>query len=68
MLNPYQDKHQRMTDGINNSSRMSGDLKFHLHRQIEPTIAYRWRKYHTADFLSCSTWKLAKSFGYEAEI
>lgn len=68
MLNPYEDKNQRMTDGVKNASRMSGDLKFHLHRQIEPNIAFRWRQYHTVDFLGDLTWQLAKSFGYDKEI
>jgi hypothetical protein len=67
MLNPYADKQQRMTDGVKNASRMSGDLKFHLHRQIEPNIAFRWRKFHQADFLSDLTWELAKFFDYERE-
>ncbi len=67
MLNPYQYKQEKMTDGLKNYSRMSGDLKFHLHRQIEPSIAYRWRKYHQIDFLSDFTWEIAQSFGYDPE-
>lgn len=67
MLEPYQEKTKRMTDGVQSASRMSGDLKFHLHRQIEPSLAYRWRKYYTVDFLSDLTWELAESFGYIKE-
>jgi acyl carrier protein len=64
MLEPYKEKNQRMTDGVYAVSRMSGDLKFHLHERIEPEAAYRWQKYYNVDFLSDMTWQLAESFGY----
>ncbi|MGL5079848.1 MAG: sulfotransferase [Microcoleaceae cyanobacterium] len=64
MLQPYQDKAQRMTDGVDVSSVMSGDLKFHLHRSIEPDAADRWQKYHSEDFLSEMSCHLAQRLGY----
>jgi hypothetical protein len=66
MLEPYQEKEQRMTDGVESVSQMSGDLKFHLHQGIEANVAFRWKKYHTHDFLSESTWQIAERFGYTA--
>ncbi len=65
MLEPYKEKKQRMTDGVEAVSKMSGDLKFHLHRTIEPEMAYRWKQYHTVDFLGEVTKELAASFGYQ---
>jgi hypothetical protein len=65
MLEPYKEKAQRMTDGVNAVSEMSGDLKFHLHERIEPGAAERWKQYHTVDFLGDLSSQLAASFGYE---
>lgn len=64
MLEPYRDKQNRMTDGVENVTQMSGDLKFHLHQRIEPEMADRWKQYYTTDFLSDTTRQLASSFGY----
>ena len=64
MLQPYQDKQQRMTDGIYQVSKMVGDPKFHTHKQIEPQTAERWRNTYSADFLGEITWEMAESFGY----
>jgi len=65
MLNPYQEKNQRMTDGVQVVSKMSGDLKFHLHSGIDSNMADRWKQYHTVDFLGDITWDMAKSLGYK---
>lgn len=65
MLDPYQEKAQRMTDGVNAVSEMSGDLKFHLHERIEPSAAERWKQYHTVNFLGDLSSQLATSLGYE---
>ncbi len=65
MLDPYKEKDVRMTDGVYAASRFSGDLKFHLHRSIEPEVANRWQQFHSGDFLSEITLKLAASFGYD---
>lgn len=64
MLNPYQEKNQRMTDGVQVVSKMSGDLKFHLHSGIDSSMADRWKQYHTVDFLGDITWDMAKFFGF----
>ncbi|MEC4982590.1 MAG: sulfotransferase [Oscillatoria sp. PMC 1068.18] len=67
MLEPYQDKNKRMTDGVRSVSEMSGDLKFHLHQNIDSETAYRWKKYHAVDFLSEESCDLGESLGYEVE-
>lgn len=67
MLNPYQEQQQRMTDGVQVASEMSGDLKFHLHDRINPHVADQWRQFHQQDFLSQHTWDLASSLGYKPE-
>jgi hypothetical protein len=67
MLDLYQEKQQRMTDGVHGVSEMSGDLKFHLHKGIESDVAYGWKREQTVDTLSDMTWKLANSFGYNWE-
>jgi acyl carrier protein len=64
MVEPYQDQNQRMTDGIGKVSTMSGDLKFYLHREIDPAMVERWKQYHSGDFLSDTTWQVARLLGY----
>lgn len=64
MLQPYEEKQKRMTDGVHAVSKMSGDLKFHLHKGIDPDMAERWKHYYTEDFLGEMTWELAESMGY----
>lgn len=64
MLDPYQDKSQRMADGLKRVGEMSGDLKFHLHEHIDPEAAYRWQRYLDEDALSTPTWALAETLGY----
>ncbi|MGB3510785.1 MAG: sulfotransferase [Microcoleaceae cyanobacterium] len=68
MLQPYKDKEQRMTDGIETISMMSGDLKFHLHRAIEPDVVDRWKRYHQENFLGEVSCNLAESFGYSINV
>ncbi len=67
MLEPYQNQQQRMIDGVQVASEMSGDLKFHLHDRINPDVAYQWRQFHKEDFLSQMTWDLASTFGYKQD-
>ena len=64
MIEPYQNKKQRMADGLESASRMSGDLKFHLHSRIEPEAACRWQRYLSEDELGDETWELAEQLGY----
>lgn len=65
MLDPYRDMNTRMSDGVRILSRSSGDLKFHLHQGIEADAAYRWKQFHTEDFLGDVTWETAKLLGYQ---
>lgn len=67
MLEPYQNQQQRMIDGVQVASEMSGDLKFHLHDRINPDVAYQWRQFHQENFLSQMTWDLASNFGYNQD-
>jgi len=64
MINPYKDKAQKMTGGVDNLSRTSGDLKFHLHQGINPKAATRWQQFYSEDILSGMTRELAKRFDY----
>lgn len=65
MLQIYEDKKQRMTDGIHSVSRMLGDIKFHTHKEISAQAAELWKQDYQVDFLGEQTWQLAESFGYE---
>ncbi|MBX2862096.1 MAG: sulfotransferase [Leptolyngbyaceae cyanobacterium MAG.088] len=67
MLEPYQNQQQRMIDGVQVASEMSGDLKFHLHDRINPDVAYQWRQFHHENFLSQMTWDVASTFGYSQD-
>jgi hypothetical protein len=60
LLQPYQDKQRRMTDGI----QMFGDVKFHKHQDIDPAMADRWMGRYAEDFLGERTWELAEAVGY----
>ena len=64
MVNPYDDMDRRMTDGVATASRMSGDLKFHLHNAINPDAAVRWRRFYSEDVLGRETRELAAALGY----
>ncbi|MGB5596787.1 MAG: sulfotransferase [Crocosphaera sp.] len=64
MLDIYQEKQQRMTDGVYGASEMSGDLKFHLHKQIESDVAYSWKKEQLVNDLGDKTWEVANALGY----
>ena len=63
MVNPYDDM-DRMTDGVATASRMSGDLKFHLHNAINPDAAVRWKRFYSEDVLGGETRELATELGY----
>ncbi len=65
MAQPYQEKRQRMTDGVYAASRMLGDVKFHQHRGVSSSAADRWKETYREDFLGGLTWAMAASFGYE---
>ncbi len=65
MLEPYKGK--RMTDGLTPKSQMVGDFKFYLHKKINTKSVDRWKNFHSDDFLSDKSWKIAESLGYQRE-
>ncbi len=65
MLEPQKNKEKRMTDGLNDLSKMLGDVRFHEHKGITADRAYHWKKNLKEDYLSDSAWKLVETFGYE---
>ena len=54
-----------MTDGLHAASRMLGDVKFHQHGQVDPTVAERWRDAAHGHELAEVTRRLAGALGYE---
>lgn len=64
MLNPYDDKNVRMTDGLHQEGMMIGDPKFHEHKSISKDNAYKWREELFEDFLHQDTLALAKQYDY----
>ena len=68
MLDPYQDKKQRMTDGVHAEGHMLGDIKFHTHQKIDAQVAESWRDAYKEDFLSPTTWSLAERLGYARDL
>jgi hypothetical protein len=67
MLNPYQEKKTRMTDGTHPLARGLVDPKFDTHRAIDASVADQWKEQYSEDFLGDVAWRLAESLGYEAE-
>ena len=65
MLQPYEDRSRRMTDGVHAESRMLGDVKFHTHSGIDASTAERWREAYQEDFLGLPTALTAAALGYE---
>lgn len=64
MVNPYEEMDQRMTDGVDTASKMSGDLKFHLHNAINPEAAVRWKQFYSEGILGDDTRRIAGALGY----
>ena len=64
MLQPYQEKSQRMTTGLHAESRMLGDVKFHQHKTIDATVADRWQSSEPETPLGDVTWAMAEVLGY----
>lgn len=62
MLDPY--GAGRMTDGISADSRMLGDIKFHEHQGIDPSVARSWIGSMQDDELHPRTMEIARRFGY----
>lgn len=68
MVHPYQETQQRMTTGLHQESRMLGDVKFHHHKTIDPTIADRWQESTAQTPLGEVTWAMAQELGYERPV
>ena len=64
MLQPYDKRRARMTEGLHEQSRMLGDLKFHHHKKIDDSVADSWKREFSSDFLGDITWEIAHQFGY----
>jgi len=65
MAAPYQDKAQRMVDGIHPLSKMLGDVKFHEHSGVEAAPAERWKQQlQPGDLLADDTCNMAQRLGY----
>ncbi|HEX9942665.1 MAG TPA: amino acid adenylation domain-containing protein [Thermoanaerobaculia bacterium] len=64
MLEPYKSKERRMTDGIHPLAKMLGDVKFHEHSRVDPTVADRWRTAFQGHRLGEETLALAEKLGY----
>lgn len=69
LWHPYTNPSGRMADGLYGESashsKTVGDIKFHEHQDIDPRVAYNWKKDHTDDFLSAIGWEIAESAGYK---
>ncbi|MBN1481967.1 amino acid adenylation domain-containing protein [candidate division KSB1 bacterium] len=65
MLEPYKGK--KMTDGVQKNVQMVGDFKFYLHKNINTSVADKWKTFHKHDFLCDIGWDLAAQFGYPVE-
>ena len=65
MFEPQKDAKKRMLDGLNDLSKMLGDVRFHEHKGISAERAYSWKKELTEDYLSDIAWELVENFGYE---
>ena len=65
MLQPYKDQEKRMTDGIHPLSKMVGDIRVHEHKDIDSSVADKWRESFADYSLSDLTWRVAEKLGYE---
>ena len=65
MLEPYEERSRRMTDGLHAESRMLGDVKFHEHGRIDPAVADRWQGHVSAGELGEVTRLQALALGYD---
>lgn len=64
MLQPYEEKQQRMTTGLYAEARMLGDVKFHSHKTIDAAVADRWQATAAETPLGDVTWDVAEALGY----
>jgi amino acid adenylation domain-containing protein/non-ribosomal peptide synthase protein (TIGR01720 family) len=66
LLDPQKDKEKKMTDGLNDLSKMLGDVRFHEHKGITADRAYNWKKNLTENYLGDITWDMVEFFGYDS--
>jgi amino acid adenylation domain-containing protein len=64
LLRPYEQKREKMTDGIHAESRMLGDVKFHSYTEIDSHVAGRWKGALSEDLLGGPTRQIAEALGY----
>ncbi len=64
LIQPYLDIEKKMTDGLYDSSKPMGDPNLLKHGNIQAQKAEEWKKVNEDNFLSSTTWKLAKQLGY----
>ncbi|MBI3897895.1 MAG: sulfotransferase [Gammaproteobacteria bacterium] len=65
MADPYRDMHKRMVDATVSEGRMQGDQNFLVkHKKIDPSVADRWARVMTSEFLGAPTRELARELGY----
>jgi thioesterase domain-containing protein len=64
MLEPYESREKRMTNGLHAESRMLGDVKFHGHDRIDAGVGQRWKQQVGRDKLGDETWATAERLGY----
>ncbi|MCH6257187.1 amino acid adenylation domain-containing protein [Puniceicoccaceae bacterium K14] len=67
MLDPYQEKGDRMTDGLHKDSRMLGDVKFHRYKGIESSVVERWRETMDEGLIGDVTREMASQLGYRID-
>ncbi len=65
LIAPYKNVEQKMTDGIYKDSKPMGDIRFLEHKKIKSQLANNWKAVLEDNFLSASTWNVAKNFNYE---
>nr|BAW27726.1 hypothetical non-ribosomal peptide synthetase [Actinomadura sp. SoC090715LN-10] len=64
LLQVYDDRRARMTDGLRPGGRMLGDIKFHEHSTINAAAADRWHTNGARRPLHPSTMAVARELGY----
>ncbi|MDB9529237.1 alpha/beta fold hydrolase [Oscillatoria sp. CS-180] len=64
VLDPYEQREQRMTDGVKAQSRPIDDPNFHQRRAIDPELAQAWKLVALPHELSLDSEALAQQLGY----
>ncbi len=67
LVRPYDDLDRKMVDGIHRISTPMGDTRFLEHRQIDPSVASRWKVEMGPVSLGEPTRRLAAELGYLME-